>query len=151
MAADSASEVSGPVAMIHGRAVGLGHAVDLAPLERDERMRRDGLGDGLRKAVAVDGQRRAGRHAARLGRAHDQRAEPPHLFLEQADGVIELVAAKGVAADQFGEPVGLVDRVGRTGRISYSVTGTPREATCQAASEPANPPPMIRTICELCT
>ena len=109
MSADSASEVSGPVAMIHGRAVGLGHAIDLAPLEGDERMRRDGLGDRLRKAVAIDGQRGAGRHAGALGRAHDQRAEPPHLFFEQPDGVIELVAAKGVAADQFRQPVGLVD------------------------------------------
>ena len=37
----------------------------------------------------------------------------------------------------------LCTAVGRTGRISYSVTGTPREAACQAASEPARPPPTI--------
>src|SRR5262249_19793509 len=35
--------------------------------------------------------------------------------------------------------------VGRTGRISGSVTGTPDDAACQAASEPARPPPTIRT------
>ena len=67
------------------------------------------LRDDLGEALAIDGERGAGRHAARLGGAHHQRAEPPHLLLQQADGVIELVAAEGVAADQLGEPVGLVD------------------------------------------
>ena len=33
----------------------------------------------------------------------------------------------------------LCTAVGRTGRISWSVTGTPREAACQAASEPGQP------------
>src|SRR5436190_16535887 len=33
--------------------------------------------------------------------------------------------------------------VGRVGRISCRATGTPREAACQAASQPAKPPPMI--------
>jgi hypothetical protein len=36
--------------------------------------------------------------------------------------------------------------VGRTGRISWRVTGTPREAACQAASQPASPPPTIVII-----
>ena len=31
--------------------------------------------------------------------------------------------------------------VPRTGRISCSTTGTPAGASCQAASEPASPPP----------
>src|SRR5260221_2895675 len=35
--------------------------------------------------------------------------------------------------------------VGFTGRISYKVTGTLRAATCQAASLPARPPPMMVT------
>ena len=64
---------------------------------------------GTREAFAIDGERRAGRHAVRIGRAHDERAEPPHLLLEQADGVIELVAAQRVGADQLGELIGLVD------------------------------------------
>ena len=58
--------------------------------------------------VPIDRQRRAGRHPAGVGRAHHHRAEPPHLFLEQPDGVIELVAAERVAAHQLGELVGLV-------------------------------------------
>src|SRR5215210_747606 len=32
-----------------------------------------------------------------------------------------------------------------TGRISWSTTGTPRSASCQAHSEPASPPPMMWT------
>ena len=36
--------------------------------------------------------------------------------------------------------------VGRTGRISWRTTRTPRDAACQAASEPASPPPMMWII-----
>ena len=36
----------------------------------------------------------------------------------------------------------LCTAVERTGRISCSTTGTPRRAICQAASEPARPPPI---------
>src|SRR5436190_8087489 len=36
--------------------------------------------------------------------------------------------------------------VERTGRISYRSTGTPRRAHCHAASEPANPAPIIRIL-----
>src|SRR5437016_5805496 len=36
--------------------------------------------------------------------------------------------------------------VGWSGRISYSVTDLPSDAACQAASEPARPPPMIRIM-----
>ena len=66
------------------------------------------LRDEVGEPLAIDRERGAGRHAARLGGAHDERPEPPHFLLEQADGVIELVAAEGVAADQLGEPIGLV-------------------------------------------
>ena len=65
-------------------------------------------GDLVGKPLAIHGERGAGRHAARLGGAHHERAEPPHLFLQEADRVIELVAAERVAADQLREAVGLV-------------------------------------------
>ena len=74
----------------------------------DQRMRGDRLGDGLGEAVAIDGERRARGHAARVRGAHDEGSEPPHLFFEQADRVIELVAAEGIRAHQLGEPVGPV-------------------------------------------
>ena len=38
------------------------------------------------KAVAVDGERAAGRQLVGVGGAHDQRAEPAHLGMQQADG-----------------------------------------------------------------
>jgi hypothetical protein len=62
----------------------------------------------LREQLAVDREGRAGRHARVIRGPHDQRAQPAHFFLEQADGVIELVAAKRVAADQFRESIRLV-------------------------------------------
>ena len=58
--------------------------------------------------LAIDGQRGAGRNASVLGRSHDERAEPPHLFLQQADGVIEFVAAERVAAHELGESIGFM-------------------------------------------
>ncbi len=64
---------------------------------------------------AVDRERGAGRHARDVRRAHHQRAEPPHLLFEETDGVIEFVAAEGIAADQFRQAVRLVDG-GRTDR-----------------------------------
>ena len=73
-------------------------------------MHRERGGHLGREAIAVDGQRRAGRDARRLRRPHDQRAEPAHLLLEEADRVIELVAAERVAAHQFGAAGGLVHR-----------------------------------------
>ena len=72
-------------------------------------MVRDLSRHGLGEANAIDRQRGAGRDSRQVGGAHDERAEPPHFFLEKADCVIELVAAEGVAADELREPVGLVD------------------------------------------
>src|SRR5206468_12065384 len=40
--------------------------------------------------------------------------------------------------------------VGSFGRISYSVTRAPRVAACQAASDPAKPPPMTTTSSRIC-
>src|SRR5207244_11762295 len=37
--------------------------------------------------------------------------------------------------------------VGRAGRISCSTAGSPRRAICQAASQPARPPPIISIVC----
>ncbi len=72
--------------------------------------------NGGGKAVAIDRQRAAGRHLVLVGRAQDQGVQPPHLLVQQADGVgLGIVGAEGVGADQFGQPVGLV-RLGRSQR-----------------------------------
>ena len=89
--------------------------------DRDERMRVHRLGDRLREPLAIDRQRRAGRHAVRIGRAHHERAEPPHLLLQQADGVIELVAAEANCEQTSSASRSVLwTAVGRTGRISCS-------------------------------
>jgi biotin carboxylase len=67
--------------------------------------------------------------------------------MQQADRVVGgVVGAERVGADEFGEAVGRCASVIRTGRISCSTTGTPALATCQAASEPARPPPMTKAV-----
>jgi len=66
-------------------------------------------GDHPMHPLAIDGQGRACRHPAFVRDSHHERAETAHLFFQQANRVIEFVAAKRVAADQFGESIGLVD------------------------------------------
>jgi hypothetical protein len=53
-----------------------------------------------------------------------------------------VVGAERVGTDEFGQmPSVLCASVPRTPRISCRMTGTPALAICQAASEPASPPP----------
>jgi hypothetical protein len=64
---------------------------------------------GCEAIACVTAERRACRHARGIGRTHDQRTKPPHLLFEKSNGVVEFVAAKRVAADELGEPIGLVN------------------------------------------
>ena len=74
--------------------------------------RRDGGGE----AVAIDRERAAGRHLVGVAAAHDQRAEPAHLLVQQADRIgLAVVGAERVGADQLGQRLGLV-RGGRAHR-----------------------------------
>ena len=77
--------------------------------DRNQRMTRQRRRDRVREPLAIDRERRAGGHAALLGRAHDERSEAPHLLFQETHGVVELVAAKRIAAHELGEAVGLVD------------------------------------------
>ena len=61
-------------------------------------------------SYAIHGQRGPRGHAREIGRAHDDRPQPPHLLFQQTDGIVQLVAAKRVAAHELRQPVGLVDR-----------------------------------------
>src|SRR5205807_1228096 len=46
----------------------------------------------------------AGRYLVRVGRAQDQRAALPHLFVQQADRVLlRIVRAEGIGADELGQ------------------------------------------------
>jgi hypothetical protein len=68
----------------------------------------NGIGDRLRKALAIDGKCCTSRNSIRIGSPHDQRTETPHFLLQQADGVIELVSAERVRADELAETLSLV-------------------------------------------
>jgi hypothetical protein len=57
-------------------------------------MLRNGARDEGGERLAIDRQRGACGHARRLGRPHDEGPEAAHLFLEEADRVVELVAAQ---------------------------------------------------------
>ena len=110
MAADKSGDVSGPVAMMTGDVRRrLGNRGDLFARQRDQRMLVNRLRHASREQLAIDRERSAGGHARDLGGMHDERVEPPHLFLEQADGVVQLVSAEGIAADELREAIGLVD------------------------------------------
>ena len=87
---------------------GIRDSVDFFADDRDERMRGQLAGDDLGEPLAIDGESGARGNPAGFRGAHHERAEPPHFFFEEADGVIELVAAEGIAADQFGEAIGFV-------------------------------------------
>ena len=109
MSADSASDVNGPVATMTGES-SLDEGIAVISSRTTVMSGCSAIARVTISAnrVAIDRQRRARRHAARLGGAHHERTEPPHLFLQQADGVIELVAAERVAAHELGEGVGAV-------------------------------------------
>ena len=77
--------------------------LDAHPHDLDARVRRELLSDKAREALAVDGERTARRHASRVRRCHDERAETAHLLLEDADGVLKTRAAQRIAADELGE------------------------------------------------
>ena len=109
MASASGAEVRGPVATMTLPQSGGRQAGDLGAVDLDQGMVVQRLGDGSGKSVAVDRQRAAGRHLVGVGRAHDQRAQPAHLGMQQADRVVGgVVGAEGIGADELGEAFGAV-------------------------------------------
>ncbi len=63
----------------------------------------------LRKAVAIDRECAAGRHFMRIGGGEDERVEPPHLTMQDADRArLRIVGAERIGADEFSEIAGLM-------------------------------------------
>ena len=128
--------------------------IDVVPVRRRQAAissRSIGSADGLRslrlprgKAIAVDSKRAAGRHlmasAVRMISEPSRRisscSRPTALYSR-------IVGAEGIRADEFGECVGAVSggRAQRAHLVDYSGDAAP--AICQAASQPARPPPMM--------
>ena len=137
------AQVSGPVAMIQwpaeGRSVTSSYDVEIS-------------GCAFRRAVtaAAKGSRStarappAGRRCA-VGHLHDQPARGAHLPVEKADGVLFVVVrAEGVGADHLGEVAGAVGEGADLGAHLVDDDGDAAfAAACQAASDPAMPPPMM--------
>ena len=101
MAAESASEVRGPEAMMTVPSAG----IDVTSLSITVMFGwlAHALGDEAGKAVAVDGERAARLHARLVRAGEDQRAEAAQLLLEQSHRVLQLVGAQGVRAAQLGK------------------------------------------------
>ena len=76
---------------------------DLALCDGDIRVAPDLLRDHARKAVAVDCQRAARLDAVCLRALQDQASQPPQLLLQQADRILQPVAAQGIRAHQLGK------------------------------------------------
>ncbi len=93
----------------------MGKPRDFFAYHLNKRMRTHGVRDSLRKQVTIHGERRAGGHTMRIGGAHDDGSQAPHFFLEQANRVVQFVAAKGVRADELGESIRLVNSGGTDG------------------------------------
>ena len=109
IAAASDGAVSGPVAMI-----AWSHSAGGRPSTSSRTIEISGCASicgrhGGGKAVAVDGERAAGRHLVAIAGPHDQRAGKPHLGMQQPDRIgLGVVGAEGVRADQLGKAVALV-------------------------------------------
>ena len=105
----SDGEVRGPVAtMTLSQAAG-GKPVDLLADDGDQRMARETLRHLVGKAFAVDGERAACGKLVAVGGGKNERACPPHLLMQEADGVARpIVGAERVRADELGERAGLV-------------------------------------------
>ena len=88
MASASGAEVRGPVATITlPQSAGGRPAISVA-VDLDQGMLVQRLGHGGGKTVAIDRQRAAGGHLVGVGRAHDQRAQPAHFGVQQADRIV---------------------------------------------------------------
>ena len=146
MSAESASDVSGPVAMIQGEPSGSGTAV-ISP--------RVSVISGCDDTASVTTDEKRTRSTARAPPAGTRAASAPRMTIEPSRRISSLSRPTAFSSESPRNELlqtssarwsVLWTSVGRTGRISCSTTGTPREATCQAASEPASPPPMMLTF-----
>ena len=144
MSADNDAEVSGPVATINGYIAGSdgrrpissrttvtsGWAVSVSVIVRENRSRSTASAApaGTRCASAARMISEPSLRISSLRRPTALSSLSPRSELEQTSSA---------------RPSVLWTSVARTGRISCRVTGTPRDAACHAASEPASPPPMM--------
>ena len=104
-------------------------------------------GDGCREAVAVDRQRAAGRHLVGVGRPHDQRAEPAHLLVQQADRIVLAGRRSGTSWSRRVRPAprSCGPRSCAPGASRAARPGRRARRSARRLREPARPPPMMWT------
>jgi hypothetical protein len=66
-------------------------------LNSDQRMRHQRRRHSIAKHIPIHSQRAAGWHLRRFSARHHQRAQPPHFFMQQANGI----AAPIIAAERI--------------------------------------------------
>ena len=81
---------------------------DLAALEPDQRLARDGCGEAPGERPTVHRQRRAAGYPRLGGDPHRDGAHSPQLFLEEPRGAAGSLGLQRIAAHQFADLVGLV-------------------------------------------
>ena len=64
------------------------------PHDLDLRMRFDRLGYPAREANAIHGERLASGYGRRVRHTDHEGSEPPHLFLEQANGIPQRIGTQ---------------------------------------------------------
>ncbi len=147
MSCDRASEVSGPVAMITGppASAAAGMAVTSS---RSTSM------SGCAPMAAVTAAANRPRSTASAAPAGTRVASAQRMMIEPRRRISSFSTPTALSSLS---PRKLLEQtssarlslwctsVGRTGRISWRRTRTPREAACHAASHPARPPPMMVT------
>lgn len=89
--------------------------------------------------MAIDRQRRPGRHLGRFRLRHDQRTQPPHFLMQQAHGaLVGIIGRKLLEQTSSASPSVWCAGSCLRPRISDSRTRTPACANCHAASVPGH-------------
>ena len=88
---------------------------DFVAAEVDQRFGGDGAGDLFGEEVAIHGEGVPAGDAGLLGGLEQERIEAAEFLLEEPGGGVDALALQRVAADEFGETIGLVRGGGARG------------------------------------
>ena len=78
-----------------------GYRAGLGARDLNHRIVLERRGDCAREIIAIDRERGARRHACAIGRGDHERAEPAHLFFQDADRGIHRIVAQRIGAHEL--------------------------------------------------
>src|SRR5438270_4574021 len=147
MSDDSASEVSGPVATMTGFAA-LESGIAVTSSRTIVMSGCDAIAAVMASANLSRSTASAAPAGTRLSSATRMTSDPRRRIssFKRPTALSSLSPRNELLHTSSARRSVLWTAVGRTGRISWSVTATPCDPACQAASDPARPPPMILII-----